>query len=72
MKQRKSHQTRRSISYLGDPFGIFDKESLSISLKLILECLNRSNPLFVQLTGTIVVKATQAIGKKILSLQIIH
>lgn len=55
-------------AYLSDPFGMFDIESLSMSLnvRLDLEC---SKVLLVTFTGTIIVKASNAIGTKIFSLQ---
>lgn len=57
----------RYFTYLRDPIGIFDIESISMLLYLKLE---RSKVLLVQLTGTMTANARKAIGTKILSLQL--
>lgn len=59
----------RRVSHLCDFSGIFEIESLSMSLEVTLaSLLARSKVLFVQLTGTKRAHERNAIGIKILSL----
>ena len=51
-----------------DPDGTFEIESLSMSLAVTFDNLSMSETLFVQLTGTRIAHAKNAIGTKILSL----
>lgn len=63
-------QAQKYVTNLAEPSGIFEIDSLSISLEVtFLNCLANSNSLFVQLTGTRTAQASIAIGAKILSLQ---
>jgi hypothetical protein len=58
----------KTVSNLCDPSGIFEIESLSMSLEVTLDSFSISKVLFVQLTGTRIAHARRAIGTKILSL----
>lgn len=66
--QGKGSKQGNSVSYLCDPSGTLEIESLSMLLEVTLESLVPSKVLFVQLTGTRTPHARKAIGTKILSL----